>query len=586
MSIRTMADTQGVEAASIPSAAADRDASPQGRLQLGALLLRDGVITAEQLAAALAQKEAEGGRLGEILIRYNIATPASIARALAEQYGFDFVELSRFDLVAGATSLLPENIARRLSALPIAFDEDGTVIVAVTDPTDVMASDDLRLALGLQIRFVVASASDLSRTLDRCFRTSLQVEMESEVLADEEETELEDITEGDAGDAPAITLANQIIANAIAEGASDIHFEPQPQGMVVRARIDGVMRQFADVPTALMPAVTSRLKIMGELDIADRRTAQDGRVSIRYDGQPIDLRIAVLPTTFGEKVVLRILHRASGRLSIPDLGLHPDAEAVLMRALKQPYGAILTVGPTGSGKTTTLYAALEFLNDDERSLATIEDPVENQIPGITQVEVNVRAGLTFASGLRTMLRSDPDVVLIGEVRDEETARIAIQAAMTGHLVLTTLHTHNAASSIARLRDMGVDQSLIATSVNCIVAQRLARRLCVHCREPYYPTQAEQIADGLKGILEEGEYLYRAKGCAECAEMGYSGRVALYEVMPISGKIRHLIEASTEEIFAAAVGAGMMTLREDGIRLCRAGVTSLEEVHRVTGDRLM
>jgi len=581
-----MADTQGVEAASIPSAAADRDASPQGRLQLGALLLRDGVITAEQLAAALAQKEAEGGRLGEILIRYNIATPASIARALAEQYGFDFVELGRFDLVAGATSLLPENIARRLSALPIAFDEDGTVIVAVTDPTDVMASDDLRLALGLQIRFVVASASDLSRTLDRCFRTSLQVEMESEVLADEEEAELEDITEGDAGDAPAITLANQIIANAIAEGASDIHFEPQPQGMVVRARIDGVMRQFADVPTALMPAVTSRLKIMGELDIADRRTAQDGRVSIRYDGQPIDLRIAVLPTTFGEKVVLRILHRASGRLSIPDLGLHPDAEAVLMRALKQPYGAILTVGPTGSGKTTTLYAALEFLNDAERSLATIEDPVENQIPGITQVEVNVRAGLTFASGLRTMLRSDPDVVLIGEVRDEETARIAIQAAMTGHLVLTTLHTHNAASSIARLRDVGVDQSLIATSVNCIVAQRLARRLCVHCREPYYPTQAEQIADGLKGILEEGEYLYRAKGCAECAEMGYSGRVALYEVMPISGKIRHLIEASTEEIFAAAVGAGMMTLREDGIRLCRAGVTSLEEVHRVTGDRLM
>jgi type IV pilus assembly protein PilB len=266
--------------------------------------------------------------------------------------------------------------------------------------------------------------------------------------------------------------------------------------------------------------------------------------------------------------------------------MHPDAEAVLTRALKQPYGAVLTVGPTGSGKTTTLYAALEFLNDDERSLATIEDPVENQIPGITQVEVNVRAGLTFASGLRTMLRSDPDVVLIGEVRDEETARIAIQAAMTGHLVLTTLHTHNAAASIARLRDMGVDQSLIATSVNCIVAQRLARRLCVHCREPYHPTQAEKIADGLSGVLEEGEVLYRAKGCAECADMGYSGRVALYEVMPISGKIRHLIEASTEEIFAAAVGAGMITLREDGIRLARAGVTSLEEVHRVTGDRLM
>jgi type IV pilus assembly protein PilB len=555
-------------------------------LQLGALLLRDGVITAEQLEAALAQKEAEGGRLGEILLRYNVASGAAIARALAEQHGFEFVELGRFDLVAAATSLLPENVARRLSALPIGFEQDETVIVAVTDPTDVMASDDLRLALGLQIRFVVVSASDLSRTLDRVFRASMQVEMESDLVPEDEEPELEDITEGDAGDAPAIKLTNQIIANAIAEGASDIHFEPQPQGLVVRARIDGVMRPVADVPSGLTAAVTSRLKIMGELDIADRRTAQDGRVSLRYDGHPVDLRIAVLPTTFGENVVLRILHRASGRLGIADLGMHPDAEAVLTRALKQPYGAVLTVGPTGSGKTTTLYAALEFLNDDERSLATIEDPVENQIPGITQVEVNVRAGLTFASGLRTMLRSDPDVVLIGEVRDEETARIAIQAAMTGHLVLTTLHTHNAAASIARLRDMGVDQSLIATSVNCIVAQRLARRLCVHCREPYHPTQAEKIADGLSGVLEEGEVLYRARGCAECADMGYSGRVALYEVMPISGKIRHLIEASTEEIFAAAVGAGMITLREDGIRLARAGVTSLEEVHRVTGDRLM
>jgi type IV pilus assembly protein PilB len=586
MSIRTMADRGVVEAASIPpSTSADQYGRPEGRPQLGALLMRDGMITAEQLAAALAQKEAEGGRLGEILLRYNVTTATAIARALAEQYGFEFLELSRIDLVASATSLLPENVARRLSALPIAFDEDGTVVVAVTDPTDVMASDDLRLALGLQIRFVVVSVSDLARTLDRCFRANVAVEMESDVLEEEEEP-IEDITEGDVTDAPAIKLTNQIIANAIAEGASDIHFEPQPQSMVVRARIDGVMRKVAEVPTGLMPAVTSRLKIMGELDIADRRNAQDGRVSIRYDGHPIDLRIAVLPTTFGEKVVLRILHRASGRLSISDLGMHPDAEAVLVRALKQPYGAVLTVGPTGSGKTTTLYAALEFLNDHERSLATIEDPVENQIPGITQVEVNVRAGLTFASGLRTMLRSDPDVVLIGEVRDEETARIAIQAAMTGHLVLTTLHTHNAASSIARLRDMGVDQSLIATSINCIVAQRLARKLCVHCREPYVPTQAEKIADGLNGILHEDEVLYRPRGCAECADMGYNGRVALYEVMPISGKIRHLIEASTEEIFAAAVGAGMITLREDGIRLCRAGVSSLEEIHRVTGDRLM
>jgi type IV pilus assembly protein PilB len=308
-------------------------------------------------------------------------------------------------------------------------------------------------------------------------------------------------------------------------------------------------------------------------------------MSIRYGGAPVDLRIAVLPTTYGEQVVLRILHRTSGRLTLADLGMAPEAEETFVRALKQPYGAVLAVGPTGSGKTTTLYAALEFLNDEERALATIEDPVEYQLPGVNQVEVNARAGLTFSRGLRTMLRSDPDVLLVGEVRDEETARIAIQAAMTGHLVLTTLHTHNAASSIARLADMGVEPSLLATSINCIVAQRLARRLCLHCREAYNPTAAELAAEGVEGVIGETDVLHRPVGCAHCAGTGYAGRVPLYEVMPVVGKIRRLIEASTEEIFAAAVEAGMKTLREDGLRLCLAGTSSLEEIRRVTGDRL-
>jgi type IV pilus assembly protein PilB len=573
----SLTDNPGVEAAY---------AHAGHRPQLGELLLRDDVVTAEQLAACLAERDTDGGRLGEILISHAIATPGQIARALAEQHGLDYLELMRFELDPEATSLLPENVARRLSALPVAFAEDGVAIVAVTDPTDMMASDDLRLALGNNIRLAVVSGPDLGRTLDRVFRHAVSLELAADVAEEEEEEQVEDVTEADPTDAPAIKLTNQIIASAIGEGASDIHFQPQPNAMVVRARIDGVMRRVAEVPAQLQAAVTSRLKIMGELDIADRRVAQDGRVSIRYNGNPVDLRIAVLPSSFGEQVVLRILHRATARRTLGDLGMSAEAEAVFTRALKQPYGAVLTVGPTGSGKTTTLYAAIEFLNDDERSLATIEDPVEYQIPGITQVEVNARAGLTFASGLRTMLRSDPDVVLIGEVRDEETARIAIQAAMTGHLVLTTLHAHNAASSIARLRDMGVEQSLIATSVNCIVAQRLARRLCLHCREAYVPTRAEQIADGIDGMLEPDEQLYRARGCAECADTGYSGRVAIYEVMPINGRLRHLIEASTEEIFAAAVEEGMTTLREDGIRLVRAGVSSLEEIHRVTGDRLV
>ncbi|HEX4930718.1 MAG TPA: ATPase, T2SS/T4P/T4SS family [Gaiellaceae bacterium] len=577
-----MTDTAYVEAAFPPPLPAELYAAPEGRPQLGSLLLRDGAITLDQLEASLAEKEANGGRLGEILVRHGFASSSQVARALADQHGLDYLDLGRFEVDPAATSLLPENIARRLGALPISFAEDDVVLIAVSDPTDVIASDDLRLALGLQIRLAVVSADDLTRTRERCYRNDLIVQLDDEP---EQFAPVEDIRDGLATSAPAIKLANQIISKAIEDGASDIHFEPQTHAMVVRARIDGVMRRVGEVPKSLQPAITSRLKIMGELDIADRRIPQDGRMSIRYGGSPMDLRVAVLPTTYGEQVVLRILHRASGRLGLADLGMSPEAEATLTRAVKQPYGAVLAVGPTGSGKTTTLYAALEYLNDESRALATIEDPVEYQIPGVNQVEVNARAGLTFSRGLRTMLRSDPDVLLVGEVRDEETARIAIQAAMTGHLVLTTLHTHNAASAIARLRDMGVEQTLLATSINCIVAQRLARRLCVHCREPYTPTAEALVAESADGIILETETLYRARGCPECASTGYAGRVALYEVMPVVGKIRRLIEASTEEIFAAAVEAGMTTLREDGIRLCRAGISSLDEIRRVTGDRL-
>jgi type IV pilus assembly protein PilB len=296
----------------------------------------------------------------------------------------------------------------------------------------------------------------------------------------------------------------------------------------------------------------------------------------------MDLRIAVLPTTYGEQVVLRILHRAAGRIELDSLGMSDAAAEAFMRAIHQPYGAVIAVGPTGSGKTTTLYAGLDLLNEEGRVLQTIEDPVEWQIPGVNQVEVNTRAGLTFAQGLRTLLRSDPDVLLVGEIRDDETARIAIQAAMTGHLVLTSLHTHNAAASIARLKEMGVEPSLLATAINCIVAQRLARRLCVECRAPYEPDEAERAEMGLADVGT----LHRAVGCAACGGTGYRGRFALYEVMPIHGRIRKLIEASTEEIFAAAVDEGMTTLRNDGIRLCIAGTSSVDEIRRVTGDRLV
>jgi type IV pilus assembly protein PilB len=556
------------------------------RQHLGVLLMRDGLLTADQLEAALVEKDETGERLGEIVVKRGWVSSSALAQALAEQHGLEFLDLARTDIEQHATNLLPEKFARRYQALPVKFVGEDVVLVAVADPTNVLTSDDLRLALGLNVRLAVVESTDLEETISRLYRAHMTVEEipeDAEELA--EDLSIEDVREGAPTSAPAIKLVNSVISRAIDDGASDVHFEPQARGLVVRARVDGVMRRLTDIPKSMQPAVTSRLKIMGELDIAERRAPQDGRVSIRFGGQPMDLRIAVHPTTYGEQVVLRILHRSVGRLGLAELGMSPEAEEAFARSIRQPYGAILACGPTGSGKTTTLYAALDLLNDEGRVLTTIEDPVEYQIPGVNQIEVQTKSGLTFGRGLRTILRSDPDVLLVGEIRDEETARIAIQAAMTGHLVLTTLHTHNAASSIARLRDMGVEPSLLATSLNCIVAQRLARRLCLDCRESYIASGEERAELGIEHTPGDVT-LYRAPGCVRCAGTGYRGRVALYEVMPVAGKIRRLIEGSTDEIFAAAIEQGMKTLRQDGLRLCLDGTSSLEEIRRVTGDRLV
>jgi type IV pilus assembly protein PilB len=557
------------------------------RLRLGDMLVRDGLLTPEQLREALAAKaENRHQRLGEIVVERGWVSSTDLAKALAEQHGLDFIELGQTPVDEAAADLLPERLAKRYRAVPVKFLAEDAALVAVADPTDVVSSDDLKLALGLNVRLAVAETGDLERTLTRIYRTEVDVEEalphDVEGGAEAEEPE-EDIKESAATSAPAIKLVNSVLSRAIEDDASDIHFEPEAKHLVVRARIDGVTRKLTTIPKQMQAAVISRLKIMGELDIAERRLPQDGRVSIRFAGQPMDLRIAVLPTTHGEKVILRIIGRLTEKLGLADLGMSPEAEEAFTRAITQPFGAIISCGPTGSGKTTTLYAGLEMLNEEERVIATIEDPVERQVPGIAQLEVSAKAGLTFARGLRTMLRADPDVLLIGEVRDEETARIAIQAAMTGHLVLTTLHTYNAASAIARLKDMGVEANLLATSINCIVAQRLARRLCTECREAFVAGHEELVELGLPDAGEQVT-LYRPVGCVDCAETGYRGRVALYEVMPVTGKLRRLIGGSTEEIFAAALDEGMKTLRDDGIRQCLAGVTSLEEVRRVTGDR--
>jgi type IV pilus assembly protein PilB len=555
---------------------------PGSKLLLGSLLVRDGLVEMDQVEDALADQEKTDRRLGEILVDRGWISEGSLARALAEQHSLEFVDLGDCEPDDKAIALLPEKFARRYDALPICFVDDDTVVVAVADPTNLLTSDDLRLALGVNVRLAVATIGDLREAIGRSYRTELEIGEEEKPFQGEQAPEISGAVDELA---PAVRLVNSLISRALEEGASDIHFEPQADELVVRIRVDGVTRRLASAPKGMQPAVTSRLKVMGGLDIAERRAPQDGRVSIRVAGEPTDIRVAVLPTTFGEQIVLRILQRASGGLAPADLGMSEEAQEVFARAIRQPHGIVLVCGPTGSGKTTTLYAALDLLNSDDRVITTIEDPVEYRIPGIVQIEVNPRSGLTFPRGLRTILRSDPDVLLVGEIRDEETAAIATQAAMTGHLVLTTLHAHSASSAIGRMKQMGVDPQLLAGSLNAIVAQRLARRLCVECREPYEPSPDELVELGADDRDAPVEQLYRASGCVRCGGTGYRGRIALYEVLAVEGTFRRLIEASTHEFFAAAVEHGLRTLGQAGSRLCVEGVSSLDEIRRVTGDRI-
>jgi type IV pilus assembly protein PilB len=550
---------------------------------LGSLLINRGLLTVEQVKLAFEEQRLTGQRLGEIAVAHGWVSSSDLSRALADQFGLEYVDLSETDPDPDAATLLQKELAFRYQAVPVRFLGDDLLLVAVSDPSDVGRADDLRLALGYNVRLAVSEPGDLERTIKKLYRTQIEVDETQIDDAVDLGAEREELSEAGV-DTPAVKLVHATLAQAIEDGASDIHFEPQEEEMLVRARIDGVTRPMTSIPKAMQPGVISRLKIMGQLDIAERRAPQDGRVSVRLGGQPLDLRIAVVPTTHGEQVVLRILHRAVSKPDLANLGMTAAAREIFERAIRQPYGAVVVCGPTGSGKTTTLYTALHMLNDPGRVLMTIEDPVEYQIRGVNQIEISPKSGLTFARGLRTILRSDPDVLLVGEIRDEETARIAMQAGMTGHLVLTTVHAHNAASSISRLKDMGVESGLLASSINCIVAQRLARRLCVDCREAYWPTDEELEQMGLaeqKGKI----YLHRSKGCGRCGASGFQGRVALYEVLPLTGEIRALMDASTDEIFDAAVRSGMTTLRQDGLRLCLEGVSSLEEIRRVTGDRL-
>ncbi len=519
----------------------------------------------------------------ELLLQQGAISMDQLSRAVAERYGLDHIDLSVYHVDMAAANLIPVNTARRYGALPVGFVDSQTLLVAAADPTNVLAVDDIQIATGLDCRVAVSAAEDIEALIGRLNTLQSAVSeavTEGEAEADAELAEVSDI-EVTAEDAPVIKLVYSILGQAVGEGASDVHFEAEEDEMRVRFRIDGVLAEAAHVPKRMVGAVISRLKIMSDLNIAEKRVPQDGRVSVTVEDRRVDLRITTLPTQRGEGATIRVLDKDNAQRSLDELGMDGSGRERFEESFHQAYGAVLVTGPTGSGKSTTLYAALQDLNQVEKKIITIEDPVEYRLGGINQINVNRPAGLDFATGLRSVLRADPDIVMVGEIRDGETARIAIEAALTGHMMLTTLHTNDAPGAIARLTKMGIEAFLTASAVDCVVAQRLARKLCTHCkRRTIVPPQA--LADAeirVGGDIEA----YEPVGCPRCNQNGYRGRVGIYSVMKMSDRIKEMTvsQASEADIAEVAREEGMLTLREDGITKVRSGQTSLEEVLRVT-----
>ena len=539
-----------------------------------------GLLPAEQAHAAIENARAARLRPEQALLETQVLSADQLARATAERFGLDHVDLSVFQPDLAAANLVSAQVARRYSAAPIGHDAGGALLVAMVDPANIHALDDLRMITGQEVRAVVASAEDLSGLIARLSRLDAAV---AEAIEEEELENPALVTEirESADDAPVIKLVNSVIAQAVEDGASDIHFEPDGRDMRVRFRIDGVLSAITTIPRRMVRGVVSRVKIMGDLDIAERRLPQDGRIGLSVEGHPLDIRIVTLPAVHGEGIVMRILDKEQVLHTLDTLGMQGLNRARFETSFRRSHGAVLVTGPTGSGKSTTLYAALNEINTIERNIITIEDPVEYQLPGINQVQVNHRAGLSFAAGLRSMLRADPDVIMVGEIRDGDTARIAVESALTGHLVLSTLHTNDAASAITRLTEMGIEPFLTASALDCVVAQRLARKLCLHCRRPMVLTTDVLAAAGFPE-MDELE-AYEPLGCPRCKDTGYRGRTGLYEAMTMTEELRALTieRASADVIRDRAVEQGMRLLGDDGLDKVRAGVTSIAEVTRVS-----
>ena len=549
------------------------------------VLVELGYVPEERVEQAVEHARTAGRPPERLLLEEGVITGEQLSRAMAERYGLDHIDLSAFQVDMAAANLISVGTARRYGALPVGFVDKETLLVAMADPTNVLAVDDIQIATALDCRVAVAAPEDIEALISRLNTLQSAVSeavVEGEEAADEE-AQLAEVSEMQvsAEDAPVIKLVYSILGQAVGEGASDVHFEPDQGEMRVRFRIDGVLREAAHVPKRMVNAVISRVKIMSDLNIAEKRVPQDGRISVTVEDRRIDLRITTLPTQQGEGATIRILDKDNAQRTLDELGMEGEGRERFEAAFQQAYGAVLVTGPTGSGKSTTLYAALQALNEVEKNIITIEDPVEYQLSGVNQINVNRKAGLDFATGLRSILRADPDIVMVGEIRDGETARIAIEAALTGHMMLSTLHTNDAPGAITRLVKMGIEAFLTASAVDCVVAQRLARKLCSHCKRR---TIVQPQALGEAGLRVGTELeAYEPAGCGRCNHSGYRGRVGIYSVMKMSEAIKEMAIAQLPETEIASVarGEGMLTLREDGLVKVRSGKTSLEEVLRVT-----
>ncbi len=543
-------------------------------------LVRLGYVGALHLESAVAQAQAQGMTPEQVLQANSVVSTDQLARATAEKFGLNYIDLSSFEIDMAVATTISAEKARSYEVLPVRQYEDGSVLVAMANPANVLALDDLKLMLKKELRPAVAAPDDLAGAFTRLTNLDDAVSEAYDDDDDEAEAVQLDVRES-ASDAPVVKLINSILVQAVTVGASDLHFEPEGKEMRVRFRVDGVLQRATTVPRKMVNGMISRLKIMAEMNIAEKRVPQDGRVALRVGAVAVDLRVVTLPSVFGEKVVIRVLDKSSTQLTFDDLGMTGIAGERFKTGFSSPYGAVLVTGPTGSGKTTSLYAAVNQLNTIERSILTIEDPVEYQLQGISQVNVNNKAGLTFAAGLKAALRSDPDIIMVGEIRDSETAEIAIEAALTGHLVLSTLHTNSAATTVTRLSEMGVEPFLTATSLEVVVNQRLARRVCPHCAEQVRITADQLRASGFNA--EKDIDGVQAVGCPRCSN-GYKGRVGLYEVLAVSETIRSMIleRANSQELEDQAIEEGMDTLRMAGLGKIIEGATTVEEVARVTG----